>query len=237
MAGRDAERRKLLDRLRARRTALAQATIDAARAETGTPPDWPAGQVGSRQAGGASRLAGGTEAGTGRLIIRETDEGLVIHNPSARSWAVVAALVAWLSIWSMGEAFALREIVQAPFVVVLFLLVWLAIWTIAGIVVTGIVLWQLFGNERLFVVGGAVTRETNIGPFRFRRDWLPGQAGDFAIANSGTHSPGKDRITFRAGRGRRSFAAGVHRTELETALAAIRRHLAPPGGDAPAHGT
>ena len=225
MGGTDGHRGKLLQRLRARRAALARATLDGAQAAVGTPVEWPSPHREERDAGPADAAPANPDTGMRRIVIRETEDGLALHRPASRSFPQILFLLVWLSFWAMGEAFALREIVRTPLVVVAFLFVWLTLWTLGGLVVAGIVLWQLFGNERLFIVRGAVTREINIGPLRFRRDWLPGEAGDFAIVNSGT--PGKDAIAFRTGGATRRFGTGIHRTGLEQALAAIARHMPP----------
>jgi len=219
MAGRDDANGRLVERLKARRAALAQATLDGAEAQTGRPARWPvpmpdAGQAPPRTASPAAPVR------AGRLVIHETGDGLAIHNPARRSWPQVLFLLFWLCMWWMGEAFGLREIVRAPFAAVPFLVAWLGIWTMAGVGVSLVVLWQMFGSERLFVVRGDVLHEFGIGPLRRTRNWPPGGATGFAAAMGG-----KRRIVFTAGGRKRDFGVGLDPEEIATALAAIRRHL------------
>lgn len=218
MAGRDDARRDLVERLKARRAALAQATLDAADAQVGKPVLWPLPEPGTGDSG--HQAPSSAPARAGRLVIHETGDGLAIHNPARRSWPQVLFLLFWLSFWWMGEAFALREIVRVPFVVALFLFVWLAVWTVAGVGVSLVVLWQMFGSERLIVVRGDVLHEFGIGPLRRTRHWPPGEAGGFAAAMGG-----KRRIVFTAGGRTRDFGIGLDADEIALALAAIRRHL------------
>lgn len=204
-----------MERLKARQAALAQATLDSADMQVGTPAQWP---LPTPDAGELASPSGPVRAG--RLVIHETADGLAIHNPARRSWPQVLFLLVWLSMWWMGESFALRELFRAPLAVAPFLLFWLVVWTIAGAGVSLVVLWQMFGGERLFVVRGDVLHEFGVGPLRRSRNWPPGEATGFAAALSGKH-----RIVFTAGGSKRNFGIGLDADEIAPALAAIRRHL------------
>ncbi len=48
----------------------------------------------------------------GRAIINSTFNGLEIIIPSKKSWAVTIFLFGWLGGWSMGEYFALSELIK-----------------------------------------------------------------------------------------------------------------------------
>lgn len=95
-----------------------------------------------------------------RLSVRETSDGLGIHIPPARNLLAVSFMSLWLVGWAAGEHFALSEMfgngVSIPG---LFLLVWLVPWTIGGIAVLWVIIWQLFGVERLYFTAGALVRQ------------------------------------------------------------------------------
>ena len=47
-----------------------------------------------------------------RVSIRETPDGLGIHNPARRNIVAVLFLSLWLAGWAAGEAFALSELTR-----------------------------------------------------------------------------------------------------------------------------
>lgn len=104
-----------------------------------------------------------------RVVIRETPEGLGIYNPSRRNMPLILFLLLWLGGWTAGEYFAITEIMRGGDLFgSVFLLVWLTIWTFGGVACWWIVLWSLFGSERLFVTGGALVKSRGFGPLRWR---------------------------------------------------------------------
>lgn len=221
MAGRDDEHGKLLDRLKARRAELEQLMVDVTAARVGKPVQWPvATPAEETPSDDTSATAGATRAG--RVIILESEDGLAIHNPALRSWPRLLFLLFWLSAWWMGEAFALREIVGAPSAGFFFLMIWLIVWTIAGLGVSLVVLWHMFGRERLIVVRGDVLQEIGIGPLLRSRNWPPGGAAGFAARFEGRRG-----IFFAAGGKTRRFGARMSDGELRSTLAALHRHLPP----------
>lgn len=95
-----------------------------------------------------------------RISIKQTDDGLGIYIPPQRSVAVILFLSVWLVAWGAGEAFAFREIVGGGFRLPgVLLLIWAIPWTLGGLAVSWVILWQLFGKERLFFTAGALVRE------------------------------------------------------------------------------
>jgi len=172
-----------------------------------------------------------------RVSIRETPDGLGIHNPARRNIVAVLFLSLWLAGWAAGEAFALSELTRGGNIAgALFLLAWLAIWTLGGLAALAIVLWNLFGSERLFVTGGALVRSVGFGPLRRRRVHALDEVGDFRIVGkggSGAFPVGM--IGYRARGQDRTLGLGMSRDEAEAALAAIRRALPFPdsGGNPP----
>lgn len=166
-----------------------------------------------------------------RLVIRETADGLGIHNPARRSAAMVAFLVVWLAGWSTGEWFALSEFITTDIIPVrLFLLVWLTFWTVGGLAVIFVVLWQLFGAERVFVTAGAVVHEIGLGPFRRKRMWPASQVGAFRLVQSRPAAnrsfPGY-RVAFDAGGKTQKIGATLDEQEARQVFAAIARHVGP----------
>lgn len=99
--------------------------------------------------------------GKARITIRETGAGLGIYNPTRRKLVIVLFMALWLVGWTAGEFFALWALFtdESGFAR-LFLIVWLSAWTVGGLLAWSILLWQLFGVEKLFVTSGALVRET-----------------------------------------------------------------------------
>lgn len=189
-----------------------------------------------------SLIAG--KPGDSRITIRETDDGLGIHNPSHRQMPLILFLLLWLGGWAFGEFFALSQIFSGggPFGVDLFLLFWVTFWTLGGALAWWFVLWQLFGVEQLFITSGAVVREAGLWRLRRRRVYPLGSVSEFELAavpvrqNSFNHA-----ITFKADGKSRGFGIGMSPDEAEAALDAIRKFIAretgaAEAGDEPAKG-
>lgn len=166
---------------------------------------------------------------SGRVAIRETEDGLGVHVPVLRNIPLAVFLTFWLACWSAGEWFAITEIVRGGIGVAdIFIAVWLVIWTIAGIGAAAVLLWQFVGRERLFITGGAVVIESGL-PFRTKsRIFGPGEAANFRRASpslfGGTSTAAKG-IAYDAGGETRHFGAGLTSLEVSDILAAIERHL------------
>lgn len=105
-----------------------------------------------------------------RIAVRETGDGLGIHIPPARNYLAVVFLLFWLCGWAAGEFFAFREFfgggISVPDV---FLLIWIIPWTVGGAGVLWVILWQLFGVERLYFTANALVREWSVLALSRRR--------------------------------------------------------------------
>ncbi|MBO6716637.1 MAG: hypothetical protein JJ913_01635 [Rhizobiaceae bacterium] len=164
-----------------------------------------------------------------RITIRETGDGLGIHNPTRRQMPLILFLLLWLGGWSFGEYFALSEIFRSgtPLAGNLFLIFWVTFWTLGGLLAWWFVLWQLFGVERLFITGGAVVHEIGLWRLRRRRVF----AADAVRFENAANRPkmGNQFITgpiaYSTDGTERRFGMGMSAEEAEMALAAIRRHL------------
>lgn len=174
--------------------------------------------------------------GDSRVTIRETADGLGIHNPSHRIVPVILFLLLWLGGWSAGEYFALNEILSGGMSEAdWFLIFWVTFWTIGGLAAWSFLLWQLFGVEQLFITGGAVVHEIGLWRLLRRRVYPLDRVSGFQLSSKPTARNSTNRaITFKAGSETAGFGIGMSREEAETALAAIRRHL--PEKHAPADG-
>lgn len=167
---------------------------------------------------------------TTRITIRETVDGLGIYNPTRRNLGVTLFLMLWLTGWAAGEFFAASALFSgdAGFAS-LFLIVWLTFWTIGGIFAISVVLWQLFGVEKLFVTGGAMVRELGFWNLTRRKVW---PLGDVTNVRD-REPPGKDAgslfspggIAFDVGGKTRSFGIQLDKAERMAALEAIHRHV------------
>lgn len=169
------------------------------------------------------------ETSENRITIRETLDGLGIYNPARRKIVLVLFLMLWLTGWAFGEYFALSEIFGSGNVAgSLFLLFWVTFWTLGGLFVVRVLLWNLFGSERLFVTEGMLVHSRGIGPFRRKYIHPLADVGDFRLNLKGDPAGNAiplGSIEYRAGGAARSFGVGMTREEAEASLAAIRRAL------------
>ena len=187
-----------------------------------------------RESGGRS-----VETPENRITIRETLDGLGIYNPARRNILVILFLMLWLAGWAFGEYFALSEIARGRNIFSsLFLLVWLGIWTLGGLGAAAVLLWNLFGSERLFVTGGVLVHSRGYGPLQRRRVHPVGEVSGLTLDTRSDPANGAVQfgtIGYRAGGRARRFGIGMTRAEAEASLAAIHRAL-PFDGRAPATG-
>lgn len=171
------------------------------------------------------------ETSENRITIRETLDGLGIHNPARRNIALVLFLMVWLTGWSFGEYFALSEILYGGNLVgSIFLLVWGTFWTLGGLGALLVLLWNLFGSERLFITEGMLVHSRGFGPFRRKRIHPLAEVGGFRVnlkGNPAANAVPLGSIEYVAGGATRSFGVGMTREEAEASLAAIRRALPP----------
>ncbi len=168
-------------------------------------------------------------ANTSRITIRETADGLGIYNPTRRNLGVTAFLMLWLTGWTAGETFALYALFTEGGFVSLFLIVWLTFWTIGGAFAISVVLWQLFGVEKLFVTGGAMVREIGFWNLTRRKVWPLAEISDIRAEAP----PGKDSgsmfsqggIIFEVDGTKCSFGVQLDQAERMAALEAIHRYV------------
>lgn len=181
-----------------------------------------------------------------RILIRETEDGIGVYNPTRRSIPLILFLAIWLCGWSIGEYFALTEILGgAPLAASLFLVVWLTAWTLGGGLALMVLLWQLLGVEKLFLLdAGAVVVERGFWRFTRRRVFPVAEVADPIVRDvepAGSAVP-PAAIAFRVGGRERRFGIGLDREEAQAVLEIFRQFLArhrPPSpagvpGDQPA---
>ena len=177
------------------------------------------------------------ETSENRITIRETLDGLGIYNPARRNIVLILFMMLWLTGWSFGEYFALSQILRGGNIAAsVFLLVWATFWTLGGLGALAVLLWNLFGSERLFITGGTLIHTKGFGPFQRKRAYPVGQVNGFRIdtrGNPATNAVPLGAVEYQAG-GVRYFGIGMTREEAEASLAAIRRALPfPDSGDFP----
>lgn len=164
-----------------------------------------------------------------RIAIRETLDGLGIYNPARRNILTILFLMVWLTGWAFGEYFALTQIFRGVNLAgSAFLLVWVTFWTFGGLFAAGIVLWNLFGSERLFITEGMLIHSRGYGPLQRRHIYPLAEVGGFRLDSRGDPASSAiplGSIAFRAGGSARTFGVGMTREEAEASLAAIRRAL------------
>lgn len=169
------------------------------------------------------------ETSENRIVIRETLDGLGIYNPARRNIVLILFMMLWLTGWAFGEYFALSDILRGGNIVgSIFLLVWASFWTLGGLGALIVLLWNLFGSERLFITEGMLVHSKGFGPFRRKRIYPVGQVNSFRVDTRGdpaTNAIPLGSVSYQAGGAARLFGIGMTREEAETSLAAIRRAL------------
>lgn len=157
-----------------------------------------------------------------RISVRQTPDGLGIHIPPQRSIAVTLFMMVWLGGWAAGEAFAWREIVGGGFRLPgLFMLIWAIPWTLAGLGVMWVILWQIFGRERLYFTAGALVREWNLLWQNRRRVVLGSEIVSVKVHNSGSDIAGLGTIKVETTGKSMSIGSGLDVKEAELVAALI----------------
>lgn len=168
-----------------------------------------------------------------RILIRETPDGLGIYNPSRRNMPLILFLLLWLGGWAVGEYFAVGEILRSGDVTAeTFLLLWVTFWTLGGLFCWWMVLWALFGSERLFITSGALVHSVGILFLRRKRVFPLHEIGGFALADAGNprhNSETGGAVVFDVRGKTYRFGLGLSRSEADASLAAIRRTFAAAG--------
>jgi hypothetical protein len=86
----------------------------------------------------------------GSAIINNTFNGLEVVIPSKKNWFVNVFLFVWLGGWSVGECFAISELIKPIEKLdssLLFTAFWLVGWTFGGFVAICVFIWNLIGKE------------------------------------------------------------------------------------------
>jgi hypothetical protein len=169
-----------------------------------------------------------------RIAFRRTEDGIGVYNPTRRRLGIVAFMLVWLCGWGAGEWFALSQLLDSgtPLAANLFLLVWVSLWTVAGIVVLLIVLWQLVGVEKLFLIeGGGIVTERGFGPVTRRRIFRVDEVSEVSLAQQQPQSASASAITtagavqFLAGGKRHSFGIDLDEEEADRVATLMRDFL------------
>lgn len=168
-----------------------------------------------------------------RITIRETADGLGIHNPARRNLWLLAFMMVWLTGWAAGEYFAVSQILRGRLAGPDgFLVVWLVFWSLAGAGALAVVGWQARGVERLFFTGGHLVTETGFAGLSRRRVYPAAEVVDLRAEPSGHHEIGapwtKGSVRFAVGGRERSFGIQLDDAEAAAVLAALARHLPRP---------
>lgn len=85
-----------------------------------------------------------------RFVVETVDGVEQIRIRARRNWLVIAFLLFWLSMWTMGGGATIFALIAhfEPF-----MLLWLGGWAVAWLFVAATIAWQLTGAETLRVVG------------------------------------------------------------------------------------
>jgi hypothetical protein len=76
---------------------------------------------------------------------------LYIKIPTKKNWFIIIFFCVWLSGWYFGETSAINQISKdiGNNVANGFMIFWLAGWSVGGIFALSVLLWMLFGNEKI----------------------------------------------------------------------------------------
>src|SRR2546426_8907430 len=86
-----------------------------------------------------------------RATIEDGPDGFQITIPGARRRFLSLFLLVWLGGWFFGERDAFSELTTGAAAERVFLTFWLVGWTLGGLAVAHLMLWTMFGRERLIL--------------------------------------------------------------------------------------
>ncbi len=93
-----------------------------------------------------------------RHKIEDTFDSLIIYIPSKRNLLLILFMGFWMMGWFSGETSAINELVKGGFAGKdLFMIAWLGGWTVGGVFALSLLLWQLFGKEKIEVANNSIT--------------------------------------------------------------------------------
>ena len=89
----------------------------------------------------------------------DSPHGFEVLIPAARHIFAMLFLPVWLAGWFFGEVHAIEQLASGEEIKdsVLFLSFWLTGWTIGGAIAIGLLLWMLFGQERIALTSTALS--------------------------------------------------------------------------------
>ena len=103
----------------------------------------------------------------GRARLHDTIDGLEIVIP-AKTHIFTAFFLFWLGGWGWGEVTVVRDLINGSRNAA-FEVFWLGGWTLGGVFAAYVVLWNLFGRERITLSGDAlIVRREVLGVGRVR---------------------------------------------------------------------
>jgi len=162
-----------------------------------------------------------------RVSIRQTEDGLGIYVPPSRKIATVLFLLLWLCGWAAGQYFAVGELwrsgLRLPGVL---LIVWIVPWTLGGLAVMWTILWQLFGQERLFFTAGALVREWSLLGQSRRRTVMDKEIVSVKVDGPGGDLAGLGTIKVETTVKQMRIGSGLDQYEAELVATLIRDQAA-----------
>ena len=170
-----------------------------------------------------------------RISVRATPDGLGIYIPPHRRIGPVMFLAVWMCGWGAGEYFALSELFRGGFGAPdLFLLIWVIPWTVGGLSVVWVVLWQLFGEEKLFFTAGALVREWALLWQGGRRTVAGADIRSVEVEGPGSDLGGMGTIVVGTSGRKMRIGSGLDLSEAELVAMLIRQQAQSSGSPAPA---
>lgn len=115
--------------------------------------------------------------------VEDTGPRLVVTNPVQRSVGLVVFLCAWLSMWTVGGAFAFGTLLGSttPLGVRLFMLVWVCGWALGEFSVLAVLAWQFGGRETITVARDALTVERKAYGYGSTRAFEPDRVSNVRV--------------------------------------------------------
>jgi hypothetical protein len=92
-----------------------------------------------------------------RHTTEDTIDSLIISIPSKKNLLLILFVGFWMVGWFSGETSALNGLINGGFNNPdLFMIAWLGGWTIGGIFVMSLLLWQIFGKEKIEIANHSI---------------------------------------------------------------------------------
>ncbi len=170
-----------------------------------------------------------------RATITDTPEGLLVSTPVRKHWFIILFLPVWLVGWVFAEVTVGSELLDfesAQGEPVLFLIAWFTMWTIGGLFAIAILLWSLFGLEKVAVAGSSITIRREVLGLGFTREYDLSHATNLRVAADSFNmfdpraglrfwGIGGGLIAFDYGSSTVRFASGVDEAEASRIVARV----------------